>query len=295
MSTASPLPPNNGNSSDGRFQVLEVLSLEVFGRLSPSFVALIFIAVLATMVAFVSAGIAFASATVAGYCIVGALVVVLAVLGLVWLELRRQVRWTRQVPSMALLGKEIDGLNGLLDGIRRTAHIFLQGQMPGEPLGDELIRANVFLPDYDDQHEAAIAWLKIRHERLRINMSHQPEWDLQFRPGQGSTGRAFALETAQIAVRRSNQSGQCDAVYLLTQEQTEKVDPRLKWVVSFPLKHPGTNSTMGILNIDGLTHEFDVDVLGKMAILLPAGVKEFEERIAKTAKVVLSVQTEGRK
>src|SRR5690348_9993896 len=102
--SAAQTPPEPKPPSDGRVRALVTVTIETLNRLPPVLAGLVYVAFLAALIALVAIGLAAFNANAAGYCIGGALAVILLVLWAFYAELKKEVRWSRHVPSSALLG-----------------------------------------------------------------------------------------------------------------------------------------------------------------------------------------------
>lgn len=126
-------------------------------------------------------------------------------------------------------------------------------------LQDNQVRANIFFPDYENtgSHPPEFI-LKIR-PGMHINMN-EPEVGITLGPGQGLTGQVFRTGEPRVAQRQPSSETGWDEVYQITPELASIIHPDLKWIVSMPLKG-GDGKSIGVMNIDGLRHQFSVDDL----------------------------------
>lgn len=126
-------------------------------------------------------------------------------------------------------------------------------------LEDYQVRANIFFPDYENVGTSQRAFvLKIR-PGLHIHMT-EPELGITLEPGQGLTGQVFRTGEPRVAQRQKASETGWDEVYQITPELVRIIHPKLKWIVSMPLKG-GDHKPIGVMNIDGLTHQLPVDDL----------------------------------
>lgn len=128
-------------------------------------------------------------------------------------------------------GKVVEFLKGVTINASRTLKI----------PNDEL-RSNVFMPDPD---EGSV--LKIP-EGLYYNMNDPVERTIRIPSGYGCTGNAFSNKEPTIAILKKDWGK-----YILDDEEMEKVNKRLVWIVSIPIlfsKIPG--KVIGVLNVDCL-------------------------------------------
>ena len=110
------------------------------------------------------------------------------------------------------------------------------------------MRTNIFLLARTQNNDYKL----VIHPDLGINMNFLPEWDTQFKIGQGSTGQAFKNNSPGLTRRKSDKAGQWDKVQEMSEELKAKIDKNLKWLLSIPLTPPGQFEPLGVLNIDGL-------------------------------------------
>lgn len=150
----------------------------------------------------------------------------------------------------------------VLEEARTTAYEFLKTKNPGLALAQ--IRANIFFPEYGESGKANDYKLKI-FPGLHINMDRPREREISFEPGQGATGNVFKSGQSRVTQRLGanevqSGGGGWDLVFNITDELAAIIHPELKWIISMPLKGED-GKPIGVMNVDGLTHEFIVDVL----------------------------------
>lgn len=80
------------------------------------------------------------------------------------------------------------------------------------------------------------------------NMSYVPELDIEINLGHGATGTAFKSGTPCLSIKKNNYW----SVSSLPQEELNKVNPSLAWVLSIPIISNSRGICIGVLNIDGL-------------------------------------------
>jgi hypothetical protein len=126
-------------------------------------------------------------------------------------------------------------------------------------LQENQVRANIFFPDYQSAGKPKRAFvLKIR-PGLHIDMT-EPELGITLAPGQGLTGHVFQTGEPTVAQRQPAVEAGWDERYQITPELAAIIHPKLKWIISMPLKG-AEGKPIGVMNIDGLTHQFTVDDL----------------------------------
>jgi hypothetical protein len=146
-----------------------------------------------------------------------------------------------------------DRMFQLLEEARRLVFDTLRQKQ--RALEDGQVRANIFFPEY---RSGGSYLLKIR-PGLHIQMSGA-ELGITLKAGQGLTGKVFQTGEPRVAQRVMTEPTGWELVYRITPDLAEIIHPELRWIVSMPLKGAG-NRPIGVMNIDGLTHQFDVDDL----------------------------------
>jgi hypothetical protein len=150
-------------------------------------------------------------------------------------------------------------LRAVLAGFRKEAHAFLNTKNPN--LLDENVRANIFFPEYGKLQQWDDYVLKIR-PGLHLNME-EPETGIILHPGQGVTDRVFQTGEPQVAKRLKPDSARrsdWDSVYQITDEVAAIIHPDLKSIISMPIKGQA-GQYIGVMNLDGLIHDFKTDTL----------------------------------
>jgi hypothetical protein len=152
-----------------------------------------------------------------------------------------------------------DAVRSTLEDARRTVRDFLRTMQPA--LDDDQVRANIFFPDYGNSADWNKYVLKIR-QGLHLKMHRPDELQIELQPGQGLTGDVFKTGESKVALRLpvSTNKGGWDASYRITQELAQSIHPELQWIVSVPIKGED-GRPIGVMNIDGLVHTFDIDTL----------------------------------
>jgi hypothetical protein len=147
-------------------------------------------------------------------------------------------------------------------------------------IANDCVRANVFVPDYLQTRDGW-AFELFMEPRLRLQMNRPQEYAIRFAPGQGATGKAF-LESRQSIVPRRD--------FELTDALRDNIHPDLKWIITTPIKS-SSGAALGVLNIDGLRHELDVDtVLQEPADLIARELRSVEPLLDACSKVIVKVQ-----
>lgn len=141
------------------------------------------------------------------------------------------MRWARFVSYPRLSGENLEKTHTELQLLRQNA-----AKLLNRPV--DTIRVNLFAP---------------LSGKLRIvpgahdNMTYAPELDLEIETGHGGTGTAFQTNTACVVTG----NGQ-DWSYNLPGDQLARINPRLRWIVSLPVKSKTRNIMIGVVNVDGL-------------------------------------------
>lgn len=159
-------------------------------------------------------------------------------------------------------GSDISGLSledydravSLLTQIKENVFRCLSQKQSGISIHE--IRANVFLPQKSDSEPSYV--LKI-YPGLHVNMNNVQEREISFGPGEGLTGRVFEDGTPRVAERIPSEETGWDSTYTLTDEQVSRIHPKLRWILSLPLKDDET--PIGVVNVDGLQDNVHVDAL----------------------------------
>jgi len=197
--------------------------------------------------------------------------------------------WSRSIPKWPLEPDVMAKLNSLLmKGIQKHAYEILH--TVDSSLEDRQIRANVFLGDYRQANQGMLCMLKMP-DQLQINMNYEPERQVEFQPGQGATGVAFNNGRRTITHRLSTDAGPWEAIYPMTDAQKDAIHKDLKWIISWPLQD-AQGETLGVLNLDGLDHEFSDDTLNWVAARLRLNIRAFEEKLAEQPRVTLTIHVE---
>ena len=162
--------------------------------------------------------------------------------------------WSRLVLKLPLPDPPISDLARDLRSIRDEAVSWLAGN--GHLVDPKNIRANVFLPDYNDRPLGEVCSLAMPPQ-LRINMDGHPDANMRFSINQGLTGMVFLNfsrpQWAQIGSRSVGQT-LVPKEHRLTAEQIETLHPELRWIIGLPLiiRDGDHRRAAGVLNVDGL-------------------------------------------
>ncbi len=196
--------------------------------------------------------------------------------------------WTNSVPQLPLKPEVSIQLKLLLQDIRKKAFDILGSIDPD--LQDRHIRANVFVPDSNEAGKGIPCVLRIPPD-LHINMTHPPELEVNFRPGDGATGRAYYRGSRQTARRTSVDPSGWSEIFPLTDEQRKMIHKDLQWVVSSPLQDANAR-TIGVLNIDCLHRDFTDDQLNTMAVALSGDIRAFGLELMKQPQLSITIRAE---
>jgi pimeloyl-ACP methyl ester carboxylesterase len=80
------------------------------------------------------------------------------------------------------------------------------------------------------------------------NMNYAPEFDLKIAENHGATGTAFSSGSPCVVVKR----GESWTGNTLPGDELAKINPKLTWVVSLPVKSQVRSTVVGVINVDGL-------------------------------------------
>lgn len=202
--------------------------------------------------------------------------------------------WCRAVPRLPIRNPDLTQLSQLLQHICHEAYDYLKNRSNRPELASGHVRTNVFLADYKDPGEG-YAFNLYMPDELRRNMNHPPEWELRFRPGQGATGVTFVSGSQRVTKRQPDEEGDWEARFELTDDQKQMVHPDLKWIVSVPLKDTDNGTTLGVMNIDGLTYDFSDGQLSQMLAVLFREITAFSELLTKQPRATLSIHVDEEK
>ncbi len=161
--------------------------------------------------------------------------------------------------TMQIPGVVSDRLRSILEEFRKEAHAFLKTK--DATLPDKYVRANIFFPEYGETQRWDDYVLKIR-PGLHLNMEG-PEIGIILHPGQGVTDKVFQSGDARTAKRLKSDSAEgadWESIYHITDELAAVIHPDLRWIISMPIKGQ-TGRCIGVMNVDGLVHEFGTDTL----------------------------------
>jgi hypothetical protein len=150
-----------------------------------------------------------------------------------------------------------------LEETRASVRDYLLGS--NAALLDNHVRANIFIPEWKTGSgtlgAAALndCVLKI-YPGLSLKMDREGERAMALKIGQGVTGQVFADGKARVVLRIPSQPSGWDSSQEITEELAAIIHPELQWIMSMRLEgsdgHP-----VGVMNIDGLREQFDVDTL----------------------------------
>ncbi len=204
--------------------------------------------------------------------------------------------WTRLVPRMPYSENSMKILSEELNNIRNEAFMFLSCNTENNTIDQENIRANVFLPDYTAAEPGDVCTLHMPH-LLKVNMEGHPDENIKFRPRQGITGQVFITEESSFVKTKTDDAGVSvfDGSYELTENQEEQVHPRLRWIVSIPIriKNNEHRRAAGVLNIDGLDCNFSDDILNMLGYILLEKTAGFADKLSVLPVVKTIIGWEG--
>lgn len=153
---------------------------------------------------------------------------------------------------------EREKVQDVLKNARQEAFDFLHAL--NSSLLDQHVRGNIFFPEYGPSGKWDDYCLKIR-SGLHINMNSEAEIAIVLRPKQGATGLVFHSGDPRVARKLDpNSTSGWEETHRITPDLEKILDKDLQWVISMPLKGDG-GRCIGVLNVDGLVHEFTNDQL----------------------------------
>lgn len=171
--------------------------------------------------------------------------------------------WARFVAYPRLSGETFQRLQAHLQFVRQEAARILEHPA-------DQVRVNLFAP---------MGGLLSIVPGMHDNMTYAPEFGLRIETGHGGTGNAFVSNSPVVVLRAGN-----GWTHNLPGDQLAKIEPRLRWVVSFPVKSKDRDIMIGVVNVDGLdstpaklsdtsTDLWKATVLGLQGIVLPRVVQ----------------------
>lgn len=172
--------------------------------------------------------------------------------------------WARFVAYPRLSGETFERLQAHLQFFRMEAARILRHPA-------DKVRVNLFAPT-----DGSLLIVPGMHD----NMTYAPELGIRIETEHGGTGSAFVSNSPVVVLRSGSQW-----THNLPEKQLEKVDPRLCWIVSFPIKSKDRDIMIGVVNVDGLdstppvlllkptTKEWKATVLGLQGVVSPPIVK----------------------
>lgn len=139
--------------------------------------------------------------------------------------------WARFVAYPRVSGDSLQRLRAHLQFVRQEAARILEYPV-------DQIRVNLFAP-----MDGALCMVPGAQD----NMTYAPEFGLRIDPGHGGTGNAF-VNNSPVSVLRTGGGW----THSLPGDQLAKVEPRLRWIVSLPVKSKDRDIMIGVVNVGGL-------------------------------------------
>lgn len=172
--------------------------------------------------------------------------------------------WCRTVVRWPLSAENAAELGILLGNVRNRAIEYFASRQ--NAVTADLIRANIFLPDYISHQDGKTLYvLRCPSELTRAMVKADAR--LTLLPGEGLSGAVFITGEPRSTTNRLDG--------LWTDENKRLVSTDLQWIVSQPLKN-SRHVTLGVLNIDGRK----VEITERQLDGLGAFVAEDLERVA---------------
>jgi hypothetical protein len=140
-------------------------------------------------------------------------------------------------------------------------------------------------------------------------MKQSEDRDIVFHPQQGLVGKVFCHQHACGAITREAGNGRRidwdpvhvesgpgseDGKFVLSPEQQDLLGVNPKWIIGFPLKiqDGDIQSTVGVLNIDGVQHFIDCETLKRLFIDTARKAFEISAKFSDISKKRLVITTE---
>ena len=146
-------------------------------------------------------------------------------------------------------------------------------------------------------------------KKLHNNMSGFKDRDIRILPHEGLTGRTFTLGEA-CGAKATLEDGKLNwskvdlfpsrptsdewERFTLSEEQNALIETRLRWIVSFPLRHEGQgrDKTFAVLNIDGIDDDMPEDDMRSLAGAIEPSAETFAAGLAALPKVRITIRVE---
>lgn len=185
--------------------------------------------------------------------------------------------WCRKVVRWPLSDEHAAALGILLADVRQQAISYFK--LRRVAISDELVRANIFLPDYSSHQDGKTLYV-LRCPSALTRAMGKADANMRLLPGEGLSGAVFITGETRITTNRFDG--------LWTEETKCLVTRNLKWIVSQPLKG-SRQVTLGVLNIDGIDLEISEEHLSGLAAFVADGVSKVASFLERAPLCELSV------
>lgn len=197
--------------------------------------------------------------------------------------------WTREVIKLPLPDddKRREIVQEMVD-LRNAAFSWLNERHTD--LQKSQIRTNIFLAKYEEAGKGVVCMLRMP-EYFRLGMRGHTDEEVAFRPGEGSTGRAFVEHESDVAIFDES-ARTWDERYTLTEYQKRKIHKQLRWIITYPLKNT-SGEAMAVLNLDCLGLKVEEDELHRMKADMQHRIDQIEAKLNEHyEKVRISINVE---
>jgi len=221
--------------------------------------------------------------------------------------------WSRIVPKVPVSPPEkLDTFQLSLRQLRTAAVAQLneaRKKAGRSEINETHVRTNVFLANTQDMAESG-ALVLIIPKRMHDNMASFKDRDIRILPHEGITGRTFTLGEACGATAVPDAAGRLNWSkvdlfpmrpssdewdrFTLSEEQNALIGSRLRWIISFPLRHEGqgADKTFGVLNTDGVDDDLPIDDIRSLAGSMEPSAAAFASSLAGLPKVRITIRVE---
>lgn len=200
---------------------------------------------------------------------------------------KHKLRWERLFLRLPLDVELQNHLKSFLDELQRQVVAQFEVQLQSRVRDyKQLIRTNIFFPDYRDGTEFE-PYVLCFGEHLWVGNYSDKELQIEFLPGQGATGQAFQTGIITTTLVHYDKRGKIlNPQFPLTSDQIQQVSPDLQWIISIPIMVDSI--AVAVLNVDGL---FPVSkrFLSSLPTRLSPHVKLFATLLKELPRVTLKL------
>jgi hypothetical protein len=194
---------------------------------------------------------------------------------------------------------KLDELERLLSNLHAKISKKISNSIPS--INAKNLRTKVFLPQYDENKasDGYVCTLVMPYQ-LRIGMNGHPDEDLELRPGEGISGKAFVMNEPKTLVINDEPTDvaiSLDVDYMMFPDRQGKVSKDIKWIISIPLtlydSVRNLKKAVGVLSLDCLHDSISNDECEEIeSFLLKSSKVELEGLIAQCETIRLYVGTQ---